>query len=124
LFIAWSGIQSKTVALALRDRLPVVLQYARPWVSETDIEAGAPSHAEIAKGLEGCKVGIICLTIHNLHSTWLAYEAGALSKTVGDKAFVCPYLIGALATTEVTGPLSMFQAIERIVTEPATCSNA
>jgi hypothetical protein len=39
-FVSWSGERSKVMAFALRDWLPLVLHYARPWLSERDIQAG------------------------------------------------------------------------------------
>jgi hypothetical protein len=39
-FISWSGERSKTLAIAMRDWLPLVLHYIEPWLSEADIGAG------------------------------------------------------------------------------------
>jgi hypothetical protein len=58
--------------------------------------------------LEKAKAGIICLTAGNLHSDWLLFEAGALSKKV-EQSFVCPLLID-LKPSQVVGPLAQFQA--------------
>ena len=41
----------------------------------------------------------------------LISEAGALSKTIDDKTFVCPYLIGGLQSAEVPVPLGEFQSV-------------
>jgi hypothetical protein len=108
-FISWSGERSKAAAEALREWLPIVLQVARPWMSETDIEKGSRGLEEIGKALEVMKVGIICLTPENLTAEWINYEAGALSKTPDAKTRVCTYLLAGLEYRNVKPPLGLFQ---------------
>jgi hypothetical protein len=53
IFISWSGERSRDVASALKEFLPLVLHYADPWMSETDIESGARGallHNSVRKG--------------------------------------------------------------------------
>jgi hypothetical protein len=107
-FISWSGSKSRNVAEALRDWLPDVIQIIEPWMSVEDIEKGARWASDIANQLSDAKVGIICLTSDNLESSWILFEAGALSKTL-DKTFVCPYLLD-IEPIDLTGPLVQFQA--------------
>jgi|SwirhisoilCB1_FD_contig_61_3610234_length_1388_multi_3_in_0_out_0_1 hypothetical protein len=110
IFISWSGKRSLYAAEALREWLPNVIQAAKPWMSERDIEKGARGLTEVGNALEGMKVGIICLTPENLDAAWVLYEAGALSKTFSDdKTRVCTYLLGGLQPQNVKPPLSMFQ---------------
>jgi len=109
-FISWSGERSERVAAALYDWLPKVLQAARPWMSKEDIEKGSRGLEEIGKALEAMSVGIICLTPENAERPWIHFEAGALSKTMGDKTRVCPYLFGGLRGEQVRLPLGIFQA--------------
>ena len=109
IFISWSGSRSKWAAEALRDWLKVVLQAAKPWMSDTDIEKGARGLDELGKALEGMKIGIICLTPENLSSAWILFEAGALSKTLDAKTRVCTYLLADLQPQDVKTPLGMFQ---------------
>lgn len=109
-FISWSGVRSRWVADGFRDWLPLVLQTAKPWMSASDIEKGARGLNEVANKLEEVKVGICCLTPENLDSHWILYEAGALSKTISDKARLCTYLLGGLQFQDVKYPLGMFQA--------------
>jgi hypothetical protein len=109
-FISWSGKRSLSVAQKLREWLPTVVQAARPWMSDTDIEKGTRGLNEIAKALTGIKVGIVCLTSENLNEPWLLFEAGALSKTItDDKTRLCTYLLGDLNSHEIKQPLGMFQ---------------
>jgi len=107
IFISWSGARSQAVAEALRDWLPMVINAAKPFLSSEDIGKGARWSAELAAKLEKSTVGIICLTPGNMNSQWVLFEAGALSKLVGD-THVCPLLIG-LKPSDVKGPLSQFQ---------------
>jgi len=107
-FISWSGSRSKAVANALREWLPLVLQYAKPWVSDKDIGAGERWAQSVAGELDASNFGIICITPENLQSEWILFEAGALSKSMLD-AKVIPLLFG-LELSDLSGPLSQFQA--------------
>ena len=108
-FISWSGQRSLYVAKALREWLPEIVQYVKPWMSHDDLQAGAKWSPEINAELSQTKFGIICLTPENQHKPWLAFEAGALAKTVDD-AYVVPYLID-MDKSQVKGPLAQFQAV-------------
>src|ERR1035437_2765095 len=107
-FISWSGKRSGAAAEALRDWLPKIINALNPWLSAADIDKGARWGTEIASKLRDSKAGIICLTADNLHSDWLLFEAGALSKTI-ENTYVCPLLIG-LEPADVKPPLAQFQA--------------
>jgi predicted nucleotide-binding protein len=106
-FLSWSGQQSRSVAWALRDWLPSVLQAIEPWLSSEDIPAGGRWVGEISKALDAATVGILCLTAENLNSGWLNFEAGALSKR-SDHSIVGVYAVG-IKPSDVTGPLAQFQ---------------
>jgi hypothetical protein len=110
-FLSWSGEKSKNVAQVLYDWLPEVIQAIDPWLSEEDIAKGSLWSGEMTAQLNQIGVGIICVTPENQEVPWLNFEAGALSKTVKDKTFVCPYLIG-LKKADLKSPLSLFQAAE------------
>jgi hypothetical protein len=110
-FICWSGERSRLVAEFLNDWLKVVIQGLKPFMSTQEIKVGKRWLLEIAGQLLETKFGILCLTAENLDSTWLNFEAGALSKTIDDKTFVCPYLIGGLQSAEVQVPLGEFQSV-------------
>lgn len=107
-FISWSGERSKEMANALREWLPMVLQYVEPFVSDKDISAGDRWAQKIAGELESANFGIICITPENLSSEWILFEAGALSKSMLEGK-VIPLLFG-LELSDLSGPLSQFQA--------------
>ena len=108
-FISWSGHISKQVALALRDWLQDVIQDLEPWMSDRDINSGDRWLSEIGKKLSDTHFGIVCLTAHNLEKPWVLFEAGALAKSL-EKGRLCPYLF-EVESTELKGPLSMFQSV-------------
>jgi len=108
LFISWSGERSKALAFALRDWFPLVLHYVEPWLSEADIEAGQRWADAVAKELEACNFGIICITKENLNSPWVLFESGALAKSLQGSR-VIPLLLD-LDFREIGGPLAQFQA--------------
>ncbi|MBQ0827387.1 toll/interleukin-1 receptor domain-containing protein [Streptomyces tagetis] len=109
LFLSWSGERSREAAETLRSWLPDVLQYINPWLSSVDISAGRRGVREITDELSETDFGIICVTPENQSSTWINFEAGALSKQVNG-GYVVPFLIG-MKTTDLISPLSQFQAI-------------
>jgi hypothetical protein len=107
-FLSWSGERSQGIAEALRDWLPKVIQAVQPWLSAVDIERGARWSTDIASELAQTSFGVLCLTPENLDSSWIHFEAGALSKTL-DKTYVCPYLF-ELEPADLKGPLVQFNA--------------
>jgi hypothetical protein len=110
IFISWSGSLSQKVAIILRDWLPLVLSFVRPYVSAEDIDKGARWGSEIAKELEQSGFGILCITTENAAEPWINFEAGALAKTV-DKSRVCPLLLDLRpAQIDRRSPLLQFQA--------------
>jgi len=108
IFVGWSGERSEALAQALRDWLPLVLHYAAPWLSETDVAAGQRWADAIAKELEASNFGIICVTRENLASPWIVFEAGSLAKSLQGSR-VIPLLLD-LEFSEIGGPLAQFQA--------------
>lgn len=106
-FISWSGPLSKRLGEAIRDWLPGVIQLVTPYFTPSDIEKGMRWSMDIAQELEDSQVGILCVTQDNLHSDWILFEAGALSKSL-QKSHVCPILFG-ITNTDLSGPLKQFQ---------------
>lgn len=109
-FISWSGKRSKALANALKEWMPYIVQHSEPWVSDKDISAGERWAQKIAGELESSNFGILCITPENISSEWILFEAGALSKAMQD-AKVIPLLFG-LELSELSGPLSQFQALK------------
>lgn len=107
-FLSWSGERSRTVATALKDWLPLVLHYTRPWLSDTDIHAGERWAQLVARELSESSFGILCLTPENLDSAWMLFEAGALAKSL-ETSRVVPVLLD-LDLSDLAGPLAQFQA--------------
>lgn len=107
-FISWSGKRSEALAKALREWFPLVLHFVEPWLSQSDIQAGERWSVQVAKGLESCNFGVLCVTRDNLNSPWILFEAGALAKSMEDGR-VIPLLLD-LDLKEISGPLAQFQA--------------
>jgi hypothetical protein len=110
LFISWSGERSRILAESLHHWIPLILNSAEPWLSSSDINPGSRWSPDLAGQLEQTKFGIVCLSIENLDSTWIHFEAGALSKVV-NKSHVVPLLLDN-KPTDIKGPLAQFQAAQ------------
>jgi len=108
LFLSWSKDRSKSLATFLHGWLPSVIQRVEPWMSAEDIDKGQRWGKELAERLATTVEGIVCVTADNMREPWLTFEAGALSKQVGE-ARVRPVLLD-LKPADLTGPLSQFQA--------------
>ncbi len=106
-FISWSGERSKRIAAILNLWLPSVIQALKPYYSKEDIPKGRRWSPELAKELEQSQVGIIVLTPENLHSTFIHFEAGALSKN--REAGRVWTILFDVKETDVESPLSDFQ---------------
>ncbi len=107
-FLSWSGPTSKAIAEAWRKYLPFIIQAAKPWMSSEDIPKGSTWFSDLTGQLKGIRIGIICITPDNLLSPSIHFEAGALSKTVSDTSFVCPYLFD-VKDSDLKFPLANFQ---------------
>jgi hypothetical protein len=106
-FLSWSGIVSRSFALALDEWIPLVVQCARPFISTGDIEKGKRWSDVLGDELSKTDYGIVCVTRDNYNAPWLHFEAGAISKAIG-KSYVSPVLFG-IRPSEISGPLSQFQ---------------
>ncbi|MFE9749971.1 toll/interleukin-1 receptor domain-containing protein [Saccharothrix saharensis] len=109
-FLSWSGAETRQFAGFLHEWLQLVIQTVKPWMSDKDIAKGRLSMAELGAELEGTRFGIVVLTAANQASQWINFEAGAISRSVG-QASVVPLLLD-LKKTDVVGPLSQFQAVD------------
>jgi len=108
-FISWSGKLSKLLAKSLNGWIPAVIQSIDTYFTPENIDKGARWFPEISDELEKTDYGILCVTKENLNSSWMIFEAGALSKQV-KKSRVCPILFD-VATSDLPPVLAQFQAI-------------
>ncbi len=106
-FVSWSGSQSHKVALALRDWVRTVLPFVEAYVSSEDIRKGDRWLPEITKELDQAAHGIVCVVPGNSESSWLNFEAGALSRSI-ERSKVSPFLLD-LSPSDLRGPLAQFQ---------------
>jgi hypothetical protein len=112
IFIAWSGEVGHQAALALKGWLPKVLQYVRPFVASEDVHKGQRWFLAVGAELEKSRFGIICLTRESLNSSWIHFEAGALSKAIEEPTTrVAPFLVG-VSISDLRPPLDQFQATD------------
>jgi hypothetical protein len=109
-FISWSGELSRQLGEAMKAWLPGVLQSVRPYFTPYDIEKGSRWADDISKNLEECRIGLLCMTREALNSSWMMFEAGALSKHLG-KSYVCPILFN-VDNSDLKGPLTQFQTTQ------------
>ncbi|GAA3464059.1 toll/interleukin-1 receptor domain-containing protein [Saccharothrix longispora] len=109
-FISWSGDAERQFARFLHAWLPLVIQTAKPWMSEVDIARGSHAMRGLGDQLDQVAFGIVVLSAANQHSPWINFEAGAVSKSVTEASLV-PLLLN-LPKTDVVGPLAQFQAVD------------
>ncbi len=107
-FISWSGSKSQEVAKILKEWIPCVIQSVEPYFSSADIDKGARWSTDIARELQDASFGILCVTKENLSSSWLNFEAGALSKSI-DQSKVCPFLVDLKPSDIQNSPILQFQ---------------
>ncbi|MGB3684947.1 MAG: toll/interleukin-1 receptor domain-containing protein [Ornithinimicrobium sp.] len=113
IFISWSGDLSRAVADGLVQLLNFSSDEFAPWMSDRDIESGVRGLDKIATELRETTVGICVVTDENQSAKWLNFEAGALSKQVGeDQTRVMPLLVDLSISELEPGPLTQFQGRE------------
>ena len=109
IFVSWAGRDSQAIALILRDWLPQVLPYVRPWVSAEDIRKGARWDEALWNRLQATSYAVICATSDAVRSPWVNFEAGVVARAVGVESHVSPVLFG-MSPNELGGlPLGRFQ---------------
>lgn len=107
-FISWSGERSKMIADALYGWLQQVIQALEPFMSARSIAIGASFSEAMKSELQATWFGIFCMTPENLSAPWIMFEAGAISKMVSEKSFVCPYLF-EIEPAQLVQPLAAYQ---------------
>lgn len=110
LFISWSGKLSHDVGSILSDWIQCVSPTINTFLSSSDIVAGSRWSDTIARQLENCQMGVICITSENINSSWINFEAGALSKNI-EQSSVIPILINVSNEDLKKSPLSQFQTL-------------
>lgn len=131
-FISWSGQLAREVAGIWSELLTETFDAVVPFMSERDIGAGERNLPKIADELEGSRFGIVVVTQLNNAAPWINFEAGALSKVIGEgQTRVAPCLVDFSRENDLTGPLSQFQAtllnragVEKILIEIAKLVDA
>lgn len=106
-FISWSGDTSRQIATAFADFIGTLLQHVRPFVSATDIGKGVRWFERVSLELRDTNFGVVILTPENLHSPWIMFEAGALSKQLDQGRVSC--LVFEMSKADVELPLGGFQ---------------
>jgi hypothetical protein len=85
-------------------------QTISPFVSSQDISKGERGLNKIADQLQECTFGIVCVTRDNQAAPWINFEAGALSRELGE-SFLVPFLLD-MPIKDLSGPLTQFQATD------------
>jgi hypothetical protein len=106
-FLSWSGTTSQLIAEALHKWIPLIIQNAKPFLSSGDIDKGKRWGDVVGRELSESDYGIVFITRYNCGSTWLHFEAGAISRALG-KASVSPLLYN-VEPSHVDGPFRQFQ---------------
>ena len=108
IFISWSGPESHALALILHEWIPMVLPFAKPWMSSENIDKGKRWVPEIGDNLQSSSYCIVCVTPNVAQQPWVNFEAGAVSKIV-DSSHVSLVLLGVSIDDLGDVPLKMFQ---------------
>jgi hypothetical protein len=106
-FLSWSGATSRELAEALHDWIPCVIQNAKPFMSAGDIDKGKRWSDVVGEELNQSDYGNICITRYNCASPWLHFEAGAISRALGN-SYVSPLLFN-VEPSVIEGPFRQFQ---------------
>ncbi|MEZ6318098.1 MAG: TIR domain-containing protein [Phycisphaerales bacterium] len=104
IFISWAATPAREIAKEMNGWLPVVLPRVRSWMSNDDLRKGTRWNQELTEQLKTSLAGIVIATPSSIHSDWLHYELGAISKALSDR-LCCPILFD-LDETAVSGPLN------------------
>src|SRR5690349_4498433 len=92
-FVSWSGLKSRTIAVLLQEWLPSVIQNSEVWVSSQNISKGDRWASVLGDSLATHNIGVLVMTEENLKAEWIMFEAGALSKSLSQSK-VIPLLCG------------------------------
>jgi predicted Zn finger-like uncharacterized protein len=108
IFLSWSGDQSLALAEALDGWLPLINPAFDVWFSR-NISPGERWNEIVHQAISESAFGIVCVTPNCLQSSWLMFEAGALTHA-RDHCQVVPYL-ALVNPSDLEGtPLGFFQS--------------
>jgi len=111
IFLSWSGEYSGAVAAEFKKWIPCVMQEAQTFLSSSDIDPGDRWNEVIGDKLQDYDFGILFITKENINSSWMLFEAGALSK-MRETSRVIPMLIDADNLDLSRSPLFHFQRVK------------
>jgi TIR domain len=98
------------MAIGLYHWIGKVIQFADPFLSSDDIQAGERWDDVLGKNLTSSDFGILCITSQSKDSPWMLFEAGALSGTYQSPKRVVPYLLD-MEPGDLRPPLGRFNAV-------------
>ena len=131
-FICWSGPRSELIADAVKTLLhgavAALKKYDDVFISGS-IAKGVTWFDSIVEELNRAHAGIACVTVENLHSPWMHFEAGALARGLSKLPMPATPAVGAsddaqrasvhrsrlftvlhgVTAADVDGPLSAYQ---------------
>ncbi len=119
-FLSWSGDHAQTVAGLVQNWLTTAYQWIEVFYSPESIDKGDRPLKRIEEELEGCVAAIVVVTAESMQSPWVNYEVGALSALRlpdGRRRLVIPLLVGVERVTDISGPLTQFQAVPLNLTD-------
>jgi hypothetical protein len=96
------------LAQALHGWLSDVIPAAQPFMSDENIRSGQRWFGQVGGRLQKSDFAVLCITPNNINSTWMHFEAGAVSKNAAADSRVAALLLD-VPTTMLQTPLSQFQ---------------
>ena len=111
IFISWSGELSYTIAVLFSKWIPLMVQPVTTIVAAGEDKRGEAWFKKLMYQVKQTDFAIICLSMDNLNSPWLLFEAGVIANRL-DQANVCKVLIGDLSENDIEPPLLNFQSAE------------
>ncbi len=105
IFLSWSGERSRLAARPFKEFLSLVLQDVQVYHIDDETRLGVDWVSKVRAALERVDVTIGLLTVENLNSPWLTFEAGACwSRNIT----YLPLLIN-ISPVDLVGPFAQFQ---------------
>jgi hypothetical protein len=107
LFICWSSERGHKLADTLHRWLPKVIEgLDEPFLS-SEIEAGTRWSEKVTAALHASDAGLVCLTPEGVDSSWIHFEAGALTMAIKGVLYMYSHNV---RPERVPEPMRAFQA--------------